>query len=101
MLPLNVMPACDPFQTIYTTVRCLCHRTIWLESPLIADVVQVTNDILARFGLTMSMEVKAGLMGMPAKQSAEHLFASFGPGAIPADYTCVRADASSLAEPER
>jgi len=37
----------------------------------------VTNEILARYGKEMTIEIKAGLMGKPEKASAEHLLAHF------------------------
>ncbi|BEJ14859.1 hypothetical protein CspHIS471_0406260 [Cutaneotrichosporon sp. HIS471] len=40
---------------------------------------QVTNDILARYGLEMSWDMKAGLMGKVQREAAEYLF-SFFPG---------------------
>ncbi|TDL26175.1 HAD-like protein [Rickenella mellea] len=40
---------------------------------------EVTNDILARYGKTMTWDIKAGLMGKPEREAAEHLL-SFFPG---------------------
>ncbi|EJD02672.1 HAD-like protein [Fomitiporia mediterranea MF3/22] len=37
----------------------------------------VTNNILARFGKTMTWDIKAGLMGKPERQAAEHLLSFF------------------------
>ncbi|KLO20488.1 HAD-like protein [Schizopora paradoxa] len=40
---------------------------------------KVTNDILAEYGKTMTWDIKAGLMGKPEREAAQHLL-SFFPG---------------------
>ncbi|EGN99750.1 hypothetical protein SERLA73DRAFT_179933 [Serpula lacrymans var. lacrymans S7.3] len=38
---------------------------------------QVTNDILAQYGKSMSWDIKAGLMGKPEREAAAHLLSFF------------------------
>jgi len=38
---------------------------------------EVTNEILARYGKTMTWDIKAGLMGKPEREAAEHLLSFF------------------------
>ncbi|CDZ98453.1 Predicted haloacid-halidohydrolase and related hydrolases [Phaffia rhodozyma] len=48
---------------------------------------KVTNDILARYGQTMSWSIKSGLMGLPALASAQKLFSCYPEGTFPPEYT--------------